>query len=191
MSLLNQKFLSDDVLGNVLFYQNRLAKRYIIRIKPEGVSVTVPRYGSFREAEKFFAREKAQIVEKYKRMSEQRTKRPSLSLQYDETDLRIKAKQFLPQITDSLAKQHKFEYQTVTIRNSKTRWGSCSTKKNISLSLYLMTLPEHLIHYVILHELCHTVEMNHGQRFWNLLDRVTDGRAMALRKELKASIFPL
>ena len=54
------------------------------------------------------------------------------------------------------------------------------------LSYYLMLLPAHLMDYVILHELAHTREMNHGPRFWELLDWMTEGRALALRKELRA-----
>ena len=70
------------------------------------------------------------------------------------------------------------------MRNSKTRWGSCSYENNINLNLHLMRLPNHLIDYVILHELVHTKIKNHSKDFWNLLDVVT-GNAKNLDRELK------
>jgi predicted metal-dependent hydrolase len=99
--------------------------------------------------------------------------------------LRHEAKRFLPQRLQMLAERHSFHYTGVTVRNTQSRWGSCSSQKGISLSLSLMLLPEHLIDYVLLHELCHTVEMNHGERFWQLMDKVTDNRTQMLRRELK------
>jgi len=99
--------------------------------------------------------------------------------------MRYEAKRVLPARTERLAKQHGFRYATVRIHDTSSRWGSCSAKKNINLSLSLMLLPEHLIDYVILHELCHTVEMNHGERFWRLMDNVTDCRAAVFRRELR------
>lgn len=102
-----------------------------------------------------------------------------------ETALRHEAKRLLPPRIKLLAERHKFSYKSLKIQNSKSRWGSCSSGKNINLSLSLMLLPEHLIDYVLLHELCHTVEMNHNERFWNIMNRVTENKALSLRKELK------
>ena len=99
--------------------------------------------------------------------------------------LRHEALRVLPKRLAALAARHGFSYTGVTVRDMKTRWGSCSSERRISLALSLMVLPEHLIDYVLLHELCHTVEMNHSQRFWQLMDRVTDGQAQALRRELR------
>ena len=99
--------------------------------------------------------------------------------------IRIEAARVLPSRLAMLASTHGFKYSNVTIRNTKTRWGSCSSKKRISLAASLMFLPEHLIDYVLLHELCHTCEMNHSERFWSLLNKAVNGCAQQLRKELK------
>ncbi len=99
--------------------------------------------------------------------------------------LRRRAKEVLPPLLHKLAKAHGFQYAKVSIHDSHSRWGSCSGRKNISLSLYLMLLPEELVHYVLLHELCHTVEMNHSAAFWALLDRHTENRSLKLRDTLK------
>lgn len=84
-----------------------------------------------------------------------------------------------------LAEKHNFSVGTVKINKSRSRWGSCSSKKNINLSYFCMMLPEHLVDFIILHELCHTVEMNHGPRFWALLDSVSNNKAKELTQELK------
>lgn len=102
-----------------------------------------------------------------------------------EEALRRNAKIILPPRLYMLAGRHGFCYKRVAIKSSKSRWGSCSSSGNINLSYYLVLLPQHLIDYVLLHELCHTREMNHSDRFWALLDKVTEGRAKALREELK------
>lgn len=98
--------------------------------------------------------------------------------------LRRNAKIVLPPRLYMLSMKHGLPYEQLKINSSKGRWGSCSAKKHINLSCYLMLLPSHLIDYVLLHELAHTKEMNHSEKFWALLDRLTDGKAKALRKEL-------
>lgn len=102
-----------------------------------------------------------------------------------EEALRRNAKIILPPRLYMLSNQYNLPYSTVKINSSRGRWGSCSAKKDINLSYFLMLLPKHLIDYVLLHELCHTREMNHGENFWALMNEVTDGKALELRKELK------
>ncbi|MDP3431804.1 MAG: SprT family zinc-dependent metalloprotease [Bacteroidota bacterium] len=84
--------------------------------------------------------------------------------------MRWEAKIYLPKRLKELADKHGFKYQDVSIKNTKTRWGSCSFTNNINLNLHLMRVPEHLIDYVLLHELTHTVQKNHGEKFWLLLE---------------------
>ena len=92
----------------------------------------------------------------------------------------------LPARLEALAKKHGFKYSRCSVRDVHSLWGSCTSKGNISLNIRLIMLPDKLIDYVLLHELCHTVEMNHSERFWALMDRCTaPTRSKALRAELK------
>ena len=99
--------------------------------------------------------------------------------------MRKKAEEYLPPLVQYWSSLFDLPYNKVTISKARSRWGSCSSKRDISLSFYLMLLPAHLMDYVILHELAHTREMNHGPKCWELLNQLTDGKALALRKELR------
>lgn len=103
-----------------------------------------------------------------------------------EEALRRNAKIILPMRLYQLSGEHNLPYKSVKINSSRGRWGSCSARKAINLSYFLVLLPPHLIDYVLLHELCHTREMNHGDRFWALLNSLTNGKAFELREELKS-----
>lgn len=98
--------------------------------------------------------------------------------------LKMEALKHLPPLTVQLAQQHGFRHGPVICRNNKTRWGSCSGDNRISLNIHLMRLPLHLQQYIVLHELCHTVHKNHQKSFWQLLDKVTGGRARLLDREM-------
>ncbi len=97
---------------------------------------------------------------------------------------RLEAKEYLPQRVAYFAEKFGFTYGNLYVKNAKARWGSCSYTNNINLNLHLMRLPEALCDYVILHELAHTVEKNHGPKFWALLDKIS-GDAKGLDKQLK------
>lgn len=99
--------------------------------------------------------------------------------------LKKNAQTYLPPLLNELAGHYGFAYKRVKITGSKSRWGSCSAKGSINLSCYLMLLPPHLMDYVLLHELTHTREMNHGPRFWEILNELTEGKAHCLRAELR------
>jgi predicted metal-dependent hydrolase len=104
---------------------------------------------------------------------------------------RKEAKRHLPERLGELSRKHNLPYNKVIIKNNKTRWGSCSQKNNINLSLHLMRLPEHLIDYILLHELVHTVHKNHSKRFWRELEKIHPQARMADRelKEYRIDIY--
>jgi len=99
--------------------------------------------------------------------------------------LKRRAESFLPPLLAAWSARCGLPYRKVRITGARTRWGSCTATRTISLSCYLMLVPVHLMDYVILHELAHTREMNHGPRFWELLDSLTDGQSHRLRAELR------
>lgn len=98
---------------------------------------------------------------------------------------KIEAEAMLPERLARLAELFGFKYNRLTIKNTRSKWGSCSSLNDILLSIHLMRLPDELIDYIIIHELCHTIHKNHGEKFHGLLDRLTDGRHSNLRRELK------
>lgn len=85
--------------------------------------------------------------------------------------LKQEGKQLLPGRVRELALKHGFSYKSVSVKQLKSRWGSCSSQKEIALNCYLMQMPWDLIDYVILHELLHTQIMAHGPRFWTELGK--------------------
>jgi len=78
-----------------------------------------------------------------------------------------------------------FKFNRVSIRNQKTRWGSCSKKGNLNFNYRILKLPNHLAEYIIIHELCHLKEFNHSKKFWNLVAQIMP-RYLESKKELKS-----
>lgn len=98
--------------------------------------------------------------------------------------MKTEAKEVLPPMVEELAARYGFRYGSVTVRATRSRWGSCSSRNDISLSVYLVRLPRRLVEYVIIHELCHTRYKDHSPRFHALVDSILQGRENELRKEL-------
>ncbi len=101
-----------------------------------------------------------------------------------EKALRREAEKLLPQRLAILAERHNYHYKQVRVRKLTSRWGSCSHDKTISLSYYLMQLPWQLIDYVLLHELAHTKQLNHGPAFWHEFESSLPD-AKRLRKDVR------
>lgn len=105
--------------------------------------------------------------------------------------LKVEAKSFLPNRLKENAENYKFTFESVRINNATSRWGSCSSKKRINLSCYLMLLPLELIDFVLVHELCHTEQMNHGADFKRKMKSIFPNNDLLnkrLREEAKRAL---
>jgi len=167
-------------VGQVLFERSKKAKHLNISVKPfAGVRVAVPNGLSFQKAEGFVYTKKSWIQKHLVRMKQYEENNDTNSAISNDID-RAKAKRKLTRRLRYLADKHGFTYNRVFIRNQKTRWGSCSSKNNISLNMKIVRLSEELMDYVILHELVHTRVKDHSHAFWAELNRlVGNGKSMA------------
>jgi hypothetical protein len=194
--------------------RNPRARRYILRLRPDGsVRVTIPRGGSNAEALRFIERHRDWLDRQLQQLSarprrsrewsigtellvrgeptrieagmngESRAIRvgvETIHLSDDAMDLRpviehhlwsLAAKELPPRVFE-FAALHQLPVKRVSVRNQRSRWGSCSRRGTISLNWRLIQTPEHVQDYIILHELCHLREMNHSARFWSEVERV-------------------
>lgn len=177
-------FVEDIDLGRIRLQSNSRARRFVFRCTEDGLVCTIPVRA--RHSDLLCAIE--ELRPRLKAMKERTAERCANQQRFTPEqieELRKQANLTLPLRLQALAAARGLCFQKVSIHKSRTRWGSCSSKGNISLSLYLMLLPPYLQDYVMQHELTHLVEMNHSSRFWVLLDEATDGNSLRLRAELK------
>ena len=191
----------------------RRARRYIIRVRPDGsVRVTVPRGGSRTEAARFLeshadwiARERDRVGQAHRtpewadgatlmlrgelvtirvaadshggmvRYGERAVRIPAAATDlrpYIQADLRAAARHELGVRLHALADAHQLTVAGFSIRNQRSRWGSCSRSGRIALNYRLLQMPPAVCDYVLLHELMHLKQQNHSQRFWRLVESV-------------------
>lgn len=167
-------------IGNVLFERSTRARRILITIRPgRGVRVAVPRRASFEEAVEFVNRKKPWIIKHLEKVSQYEKQRKAFDAAFLAID-RTEAKRQIIGRLCQLAQQYGFTFSKVSVRNQRTRWGSCSARGNISLNIKLIALSPELRDYVIFHELVHTRIHDHGRRFWKELDKyIENAKALA------------
>lgn len=146
----------------VVFVRHRWARRYILRLLDDGrLRVTMPRWGSKRDAQAFVERSSDWIA---RQLTTHRA-RPEV-VHPDEPALRKRAAAELPDALLALAERHGIAVTRVSIRNQRSRWGACSSTGSITLNWRLVLVPDFVREYVMLHELMHRRELNHSARFW-------------------------
>jgi predicted metal-dependent hydrolase len=205
----SQNIVNYSGIGKVLYARSSRARNLSIRINQQGeVRVTVPRIVSWRRAEAFFLSKQQWVLKKLDQMNSKgcgeavpsegesiriRGRDFIISLQSGDSGtwdaiwriLQKEALNYLPERVTELSEAHGYKTTGLKIRRMKTRWGSCTARKSINLNSWLVMIPDPLSDYVILHELAHTRFPDHSRKFWEELDRTTDGLSRVYRKELR------
>lgn len=151
------------------FVRHPRARRYVIRVRADGsVRVTVPRWGSRRHAELFAEQQRPWIERQRNRM--RATLTPRLGYTPDAVkELRRQAARELPAQLLRLAASYGLQVARVSVRNQRSRWGSCSPSGHICLNWRLVLMPEAVREYVLIHELMHLRRLDHSRHFWRLV----------------------
>ncbi|MBQ3264800.1 MAG: M48 family metallopeptidase [Ruminococcus sp.] len=144
-------------------------KTISLEIKSDGqLIVRAPNRTTRREADAFVKKHEEWIAKKRRLITARREQARSVPMLTD-TELKAladKAKAVIPARAAYYADRMGVRYGRITLRCQKTRWGSCSTKKNLNFNILLMLTPIEVIDSVVVHELCHLFEMNHSARFY-------------------------
>ncbi|MDR1671386.1 MAG: M48 family metallopeptidase [Alistipes sp.] len=194
-----EKIVTYPQVGEVTLSRTRRSTRITLSVRPNGtVRLSFPPWVTQRRALAFLDEKAEWIAAARRKMAE---KYPDKACRDHDPEaapldklakkraveaLRAEAQNRLPAMTARLAAEHGFRHGAVRIKATRSRWGSCTVRNDINLSMSLAALPDHLAEYIVLHELCHTVHKNHSARFHALLDSVTGGRSKELRKELRS-----
>lgn len=169
---------------NYKIRKSKRAKRLRLAVYCDGsVVVTQPKNISFDNVEYFIKVKSKWLLDKLDFFNNLKRKIPKSNYE-DYIKNKEKVLNLINTKVEKFNKIYKFKFNKINIKNQKTRWGSCSAKKNLNFNYRLIFLPNKVIDYIIVHELCHLKEFNHSRKFWNLVGRTIFNYA-DIKKELK------
>lgn len=147
-------------------------KTTAIQINEKGDIIVRSPYSVSRRKVEQMLREKQDWIEKHqKAIKEKENSRREITEQERREGIE-RAKQILPARIQYYAKIMGVTYGRITLREQKTRWGSCSSKGNLNFNWKLALMPDEILDYVVVHELAHRMEMNHSDKFWKIVENV-------------------
>lgn len=172
--------------NNIVYtlYKSKRCHKLRLAVHRNGlIVVTIPFYIKEDVAEKFIKEKEDWILSKinYFKNIEESSERKFIYTDYSK--YKQQALILVKERIDCLNKIYGYGFNTINIKNQKTRWGSCSKKGNLNFNYKILFLPERLRDYIIVHELCHLNQLNHSKDYWNLVAK-TFPDYKGIRKEL-------
>lgn len=164
---------------------NTRSRRVRLAVYPDAsIMVTTPRFVSSRTIERFMHTKAEWILKKIDYFTAFGYPHKTKDSKAEYTEYKEKALILVKDRLEHYNKVYQFKYNKITIRNQKTRWGSCSKQGNLNFNYKIAILPELLADYIIVHELCHLGQFNHSDKFWSLVEKTVPNH-LVLRRELK------
>ncbi len=144
---------------------HRNVKHTRLEIKTDKIRLIMPL--NYNEDEKIIKKHEKWIYNKISHIKTSQKEANNKELNFIRTDKEFKDMVLFS--VEKLSKELDVKVKKVYFKRMKTRWGSCSSKNNVNINIYLIYLPAYLIEYVVFHEIAHLVEMGHNKRFWNII----------------------
>lgn len=180
---------SIDLSGQIISYTLRISARsrsLRITIYPDrGLVVSAPPSAARTTIEKFLLQKSSWILKHLDAFASNPTIHYIRTGRDDYRRCKAAALELATRKVAQWNAVYDFAYRAISIRNQSTRWGSCSSNKNLNFNYRIVHLPEGLVDYLVIHELCHLGQMNHSKKFWDLV-AVACPDYKNTRKELKA-----
>lgn len=145
-----------------------------LEINEKGLTIRAPRRATNTEIREFVLKNEKWILKNLKKYDIKKEEYADIPKLTDEQikELAKKAMEYIPKRVEYYAPLIGVSYGRITIRNQKTRWGSCSSKGNLNFNCLLMLTPSEVVDSIVVHELCHRKEMNHSKRFYEEILKV-------------------
>lgn len=182
---MNKKLTINDRQIEYQLRKHRRVKRLRIAVYCDArVVVTKPWWITIKQIEKFMIEKGDWIIKRIDHFNNLSGDLRIKNTRKDYLENKDRALRLVVKKIEYFNKFYGFQYNKIFIKDQKTRWGSCSSKKNLNFNYRVVHLEETLLDYIVVHELCHLGEMNHSQDFWNLVQKnIPD--YLELRRKLK------
>lgn len=152
--------------------KHRGARRMTLSVRQDAsVWITLPYWVSYASGKKFAESQREWIQTRVDRLSSRSKRQGDIGSRKHYLKHKEEARTFIHERLEYWNQFYNFTYKRVSVRNQRSLWGSCSSNKNLNFNYALLFLPLELADYVIVHELCHLKELNHGPKFWKLIER--------------------